>query len=119
MKAGKKIKLIRLLKGFTQKELAHEIGKTRALLSHIEKTDKINHETLLLILKALKITENDFDLFDEETVNNIVIKKSEKPEDDTMKKLHEELIFIKKENILLQEIIQAQKELINVLKKKG
>jgi transcriptional regulator with XRE-family HTH domain len=119
MKAGKKIKLLRQLKGLTQEELAYKIGKTRALLSHIEKTNKINHETLVLILKAFKISMEEFEFFDEKTVEKTLHKKPVTVEDDVLKQLHEQLVAYKKENSLLKEIIHSQKELISVLKKKN
>jgi len=119
MKTGKKIKLLRQLKGLTQQELAYKIGKTRALVSHVEKTNKINHETLLLILKAFKVSEEEFAVFDEKTVEKTLITKPARAEEDVLKQLHEQLVAYKKENTLLKEIIHSQKELITVLKKKG
>jgi transcriptional regulator with XRE-family HTH domain len=41
MHTGKKIKLLRNIKNITQEELAEKINKTRALVSHIEKTGKV------------------------------------------------------------------------------
>ncbi|MBK7965004.1 MAG: helix-turn-helix transcriptional regulator [Bacteroidetes bacterium] len=56
--------MIRGLRGLTQEQLASKINKTRAMVSNIEQTGKVNHYTLLSILKALSITENDLDRFD-------------------------------------------------------
>ena len=64
MLTGKKIKLLRQIHGYTQEELASKIGRTRALVSHIEQSDKINHDTLLLILKLFKLSEEEFKHFD-------------------------------------------------------
>jgi transcriptional regulator with XRE-family HTH domain len=41
MLTGKKIKLLRQIHGYTQEELASIIGRTRALVSHIEQSDKV------------------------------------------------------------------------------
>ena len=63
MYIGKKIKLLRTMRGLTQEELAKKINKTRALVSYSEQTGKINHYTLQAILKALGVSEEEFEGF--------------------------------------------------------
>ena len=63
---GKKIRQYRLIKGFSQQQLAELIHKGRPLISHIENTGKVNHATLLSICKALQITEEQLTSISEE-----------------------------------------------------
>lgn len=63
---GKKIRQYRLIRGFSQQELADLIHKGRPLISHIENTGKVNHATLMSICKALQITEEQLTSISEE-----------------------------------------------------
>ena len=114
MQAGKKIKMLRALKGLTQDELAAKINKTRALVSHIEQTGKVNHHTLLAILKVLGISPDEFEKFD--------TKESLKPykntENTQVDVLKERIEHYKKENKALKEALLSQKKLIAVLERK-
>lgn len=56
MHVGKKIRHYRVIKGLSQQQLADLIHKARPLISHIESTGKVNHDTLLSICKALKVS---------------------------------------------------------------
>jgi transcriptional regulator with XRE-family HTH domain len=116
MHTGKKIKLLRNIKNITQEELAEKINKTRALVSHIEKTGKVNHYTLLSILKIFKLSEDEFDNFNEEKA----IKKNPKEIELKLesKLLNEKIDYYQNENKLLREIIENQKEIIRSLKSK-
>lgn len=55
--AGKKIKLARVEKGWTQQDLADRVNKTRPLISKIEKTGEGHYLTLQAIYKVLGISE--------------------------------------------------------------
>ncbi len=114
MHAGKKIKMLRALKGFKQEDLAGKINKTRALVSHIEQTGKVNNYTLNSILKALGISNEEFEKFD----GKDAIKPYRSQEEDEVKMLKERLESYQKENRALKELIQSQKKLIAVLEKK-
>ncbi len=117
MHTGKKIKLLRNIKNITQEDLAEKINKTRALVSHIEKTGKVNHYTLLNILKVFKINEAEFETFNEEKA----VKKT--PAEYELKVetniLNDKVEYYQNENKLLREIIESQKELIKNLKVKN
>ena len=117
MHTGKKISLLRKLKGFTQDDLAEKINKTRALVSHIEQTGKVNHYTLQTILKALKIQAEEFDSFK----GNITIAQ-----EDAAGYGSKEIAAIKqksenyqKENEMLKELVLSQKKIIEMLEAKG
>jgi transcriptional regulator with XRE-family HTH domain len=59
MHIGEKIKMARRIRSLTQDELGNKINKTRAAVSFIEQTGKVNHFTLKAILKVLNISEED------------------------------------------------------------
>jgi transcriptional regulator with XRE-family HTH domain len=115
MLTGKKIKLLRQIHGYTQEELASKIGRTRALVSHIEQSDKINHDTLLLILKLFKLSEEEFKHFD-----NSGLKKPKNRDyitaEEQIIELKEKITRYQKENEMLKEISESQKEIIKLLK---
>ena len=61
---GRKIRILRVMRGITQNELSDRISKTRALVSYIEGTGKVNHYTLQEILKALDVSAEEFEAFE-------------------------------------------------------
>jgi transcriptional regulator with XRE-family HTH domain len=67
---GRKIRRYRMMKEITQKKLADMIHKERPLISHIERTGKVNHETYLAICKALNITPEALESLAEEPFSN-------------------------------------------------
>lgn len=111
MDIGKKIKVLRAEKGISQQELADLVNKTRTLISHIEVTSKVNFFTLTEIANALDVTVSYFT--DDTTAENIVKEKGV----DYLK-LSERIKKIERENELLNEIVQNQKEIISQLKDK-
>jgi len=113
MLVGKKIKLLRALKGLTQDELADRINKTRALVSHIEQTGKVNNYTLTSIIKVLGISEEDFERFDGKTT----LKPYPAQESDESNILRERIEHYQKENKALKELIASQKKIISILEK--
>lgn len=108
MDIGKKIKVLRAKKGINQQELADLINKTRALVSHIEVTSKVNFFTLTEIANALGV---NISYFTEET-NNIVNEEQSK-----YSPLYEKVEKLENENKLLNQIVENQKEIIEQLKK--
>lgn len=111
MNIGKKIKVLRAKKGLSQQELADLINKTRALISHIEVTSKVNFYTLNEIANVLDVSTSYFT--DDLTPNDIV--KETSTEYST---LYERIEKVERENELLNEIIENQKEIIKQLKDK-
>ncbi len=117
MHSGEKIKLLRQLKGMNQENLSEKIGKTRALVSHIETTGKVHYETLLTILKNLEISEEDFKNFDGKDLK-IGQSKDQKKYESEIVDLKELLARMKKENSMLKDLVGSQKEIIDLLKEK-
>ncbi len=97
MHPGLRIKVARVAKGLTQEELAEKIGRTRSLISGIEKTGKVNHYTLVAICNVLDLDPDD--------LSDISLQD---PEDAP----HSELATLRSENKLLRQEIQALKELV-------
>lgn len=116
MHSGNKIKQLRQLKGLTQDELALKINKTRALVSHIEQTGKVNHYTLVAITKVLGISLEDFENYTLQKSLKKYINHEEQNENE-LKVLQEKLVHYQKENKLLQEYIESQKKISNYLEK--
>jgi len=117
MHTGKKIKLLRNLKGISQEQLASKIGRTRALISHIEQSGQVNYETLLLILNFFNLKKDDFDNFEQ---NQIKLTKTKDNilQIDELQKLKEQISSCQKENSILKELVDSQKEIIKLLKEK-
>jgi len=111
MNIGKKIKVLRAEKGISQQQLADMINKTRTLISHIEVTSKVNYYTLNEIATSLGVPISYFT--DDFSSNNVVNEKSE----DYLT-LSEMFKKLERENELLNEIINNQKEIISQLKEK-
>ena len=117
MYTGEKIKLLRQLKGMNQEQLSERIGKTRALISHIEKTGKAHHETLLTIIKCFDITEEEFKNFEGSDIkignsNNNINLEAEIKEYGVL------IDRLKKENKILSDMVSSQKDIIELLKEK-
>lgn len=110
---GKKIRIIRRLKGLTQEELAQKINKTRALVAHIERTGKISFYTLSSIAEVLNISPDTIKIFNEK---NIIASEQTplygKSELDILK---EKLEGLQKENNIFRELIESQKKVILML----
>ena len=109
MSIGKKIKVLRAEKGISQEELAVLINKTRALISHIEITSKVNFYTLTELANVFNVPVSYFT----EDLNSLNMVKEDRKE---YASLPEKLKKLERENELLNEIIQNQKEIIAQLK---
>lgn len=123
MHIGLKIKMIRLSKGLKQIDLADRINKTRALVSHIEQTGQVNYYTLESIAKALEVEVavlqsdivNDSGYMYYQKANaqeNTVPLYEEDERELTIKKLEEEVHFLK-------QLVKSQLEIIESLSKFG
>lgn len=122
MHIGLKIKMIRLSKGLKQIDLADKINKTRALVSHIEQTGQVNYYTLETIAKALEIdatvlnseivSDSGYMYYQKENSDSTIPTYHEEEEKDlSIKKLEEEVNFLK-------QLVKSQLEIIKDLSKK-
>lgn len=97
MHLGKKIKLARMSKGLTQAQLAEKIHKTRPLISHIEQTGKVHHDTVNAICRVLGISF--------ESLNQV-----EDPSQVYDMPTREAFDFLKRENEHLKMLVKALSE---------
>ena len=107
MNLGKKIKLARVARGWSQEELAEKVNKTRALISHIENTGKVNSYTLNYICKVLNLD-----------VSTLMENSSISPSDFffSEKNSKKEIKILLEKIKLLEGLVESQKELIASLK---
>jgi transcriptional regulator with XRE-family HTH domain len=117
MHVGEKIKLLRTLRKLSQTELAEKINKTRALVSNIEKSGKVNHYTLKKILSVLNVTMEEFEMLESDKII-LIPKEINYYIENEIKQLKEKLNYYQKANETLQELVDAQKIIINSLKKR-
>ena len=108
MNLGRKIKLARVAKGWSQEDLAEKINKTRPLISHIENTGKANAYTLTKICKVLSLDLAA--VTDETEINPGDFYISEK-------NLSKEIIQLNDKIKLLEDLVESQRDLISNLKK--
>lgn len=114
---GQKIRRLRALKGINQEELAFRIGKTRSLISHLERTGSVNKYTLREIAEALGVDVETIENSSYESVFPIVINKA--PKENDKKEQYKELLEKQKLEIeYLKKTIDHQWQLINDLAKK-
>ncbi len=119
MHLGKKIKLARITKGYTQQELADLIGKTRPLISLIEQKGTVNTYTLQDIEKALGVELGD----SHGKANEPLPDPLENGKSISSLKLENEKLLaeIAGLKVLMEsqkEVIESQRELILMLKEK-
>jgi transcriptional regulator with XRE-family HTH domain len=106
---GEKIKRLRAFRGMTQEELAEALGKTRSLVSFLERTGKVNKYTLQEISGILKTTPDELEA-------GITLEEDSQPAYSTTNS--EELIDqLRKEISFLKETINNQWQLLKELSK--
>lgn len=116
MHIGLQIKLARVAKGLTQKELAKRIFKTRPLISHIEQKGDVNEKTLDDIRKVLNMT-TPIHTVQEIAQNATKPSIQQKPAQQEVEFLLSEIAWLKSENEVMRQFIETQKLLILRLKK--
>ncbi len=112
MHLGIKIKMARMSKGLSQQDLADKINKTRALVSHVEQTGKVNAYTLNKICKALNMEIDQIEHIINESKNDFNAKFQKDS-------LLREVELLKQEIKLLKDMINMQKDVINDLRSKN
>jgi transcriptional regulator with XRE-family HTH domain len=113
MHLGKKIKIARITKGYTQQELADKIGKTRPLISAIEQTGRANNYTLKAICQALGL---DVDDLENDTVSDPLSTYRSKKDKAEVDRLNAEIDKLRNEQEILKDLVGSQKEVIKMLK---
>lgn len=116
MHLGKKIKLVRIAKGYTQQELGDKVGKTRPLISSIEQTGNVNMYTLMDICKVLDLSAEDLDQVG--TSQDAYFPYMGKNKND-LEELKAENKRLKEDVEILKELVDSQKEIIQFLRSQG
>jgi len=109
MHIGEKVKRIRAFRGLTQQDLANAIGKTRSLISHLERTGEASPYTLKEIADVLHVSvgtlQNDPDLnltiVDEAAHPYVTVPEAEKMIVQMQKEIH----FLKETNARQWQLI--------------
>jgi len=104
MHIGQKIRLLRVSQALTQQQLAEKIHKERPLISHIERSGKIHHQTFLLICKALKVSPEQLEFASDEPFGNYLTGNKN------------EIQVLKSENERLKNELRLKDEIINAMK---
>ena len=113
MHIGKAIKNLRQLAGLTQTQVGEGIGKTKGLISQIEKTGNVNHYTLVKIAKKLNTSPEKIEQYQKSLAN----PKHEEPNAPAQSNLPE-FELLKLENLHLKEQILLLKKTIVLLESK-
>jgi transcriptional regulator with XRE-family HTH domain len=113
MHLGKAIRNLRLLSDLTQLQLAKSIGKTKGLISQIEKNGRVNYYTLLKIAEVLQTTPEKITQYQ----NSLEGKAASGSTESIQKKLPD-LDLMKLENHFLKEQILLLKKTISLLESK-
>ncbi len=111
MHIGQKIRLLRVSQRMTQQQLAEKIHKERPLISHIERTGKIHHQTFLLICKALKVSPEQIEFASDEPFGSY-----QKAAGNEIQLLKTEVERLKNELRLKDELIQSLKAHLKEIK---
>ena len=104
MHIGQKIRLLRVSQHMTQQQLAEKIHKERPLVSHIERTGKIHHQTFIDICKALKVSSEQLEFASDEPFGSYG-----RDSGNEIQALKAEIDRLKSELKLKDEILQATK----------
>jgi transcriptional regulator with XRE-family HTH domain len=110
MHLGTQIKIARISAGLTQQDLADKVHKTRPLISSIEQTGRVNDVTLKKICQVL-----DLDINELKTANNVIVNQFVSAK-QRFEELQRENINLKLEIASLKDLVDTQKDLIELLK---
>jgi len=119
MHLGEKIRLLRLMSNLSQEELGSKIGRTKALISRLEKTGKGSYYTIEAIAKAFHMTVEQIIAFESKPQK---LQKEYEMLSSTyeanVKELEKEVDRLNSENQLLRQTLEAHQSLIKELKTK-
>ena len=107
---GQRIKRLRSYRGMTQDDLAAALGKTRSLVSFLERTGKVNKYTLQEVAQILNVTPEDLEAGDTFRVSDAPMPVSSPPKTELVDQLRQEIGFLK-------ETINHQWDLLKSLSK--
>ena len=107
---GLKIKRLRAYRGMTQDDLAKALGKSRSLVSFLERTGNINQYTLKEICSILRTSPDELE-------PGMQGWREDAPEDYKEQSAKDQIIIrLQEENRFLKETIQRQWNLFREIK---
>ena len=112
MNRGERIRNRREELGISQAELARMLNKTRSLVSHIEKTGKVNDLTYYDILRKL-----DLSPVGEDEIHLAKRMSILRDQDSHYTTSISEIEFLRREISTLREMVELQKAVIEMLRK--
>jgi transcriptional regulator with XRE-family HTH domain len=122
---GRKISRIRELRGMKQEALAAELGISQQAVSKIEQSAEVENEALERIAKALGVPVEGIKKFNEEAVFNIIGNTVNNHDQAAFFNYYptfnpiEKLVELFEENKkLYQELLQSEREKVEILKGK-
>jgi transcriptional regulator with XRE-family HTH domain len=100
---GEKVKRLRSFKGLKQEDLAQAIGKTRSMVSFLERTGNINKYTLQEVAVALDVPVSIFEADDmlshlqmhRHVAEDLVRRYNKDAEEDIILMLHDEIKYLR------------------------
>lgn len=107
---GRHLQILRDELGINQDEMALKIGKSKSLVSYIERTGKVSDATLMDLAKVLKVSFESLKAYPLTEADNRA------GEIEALKKENQERL---KEIELLRKVIEGQEKLIRILEGKG
>jgi transcriptional regulator with XRE-family HTH domain len=110
MHIGIAIKKLRQLAGLTQQNVADAMGKTKGLVSQIEKTGKVNYYTLVSIAKQLKTTPEKIEQY-----HQVLANPKQNLQTAPVQNNLPELEILRLENKHLKEQISLLRKTITIL----
>lgn len=114
---GQKIKRLRAFRGMRQEDLAARIGKTRSLISHIERTGNVNNYTKKEIATILQCDPEEFEITAPSFQDlNLTVQKQNS--DEQIQVFENMIKELKSEIVYLKGIINQQWELIKRLEER-
>ena len=124
---GRKISKIRELKGMKQENLAHELGISQQAVSKIEQSADVDGEALEKIAKILGVPADAIKNFNDDAVLNIISNTFTSQDTSTLNAINfqpsfnpiDKIVELYNEKIiLLERLLQAEKEKNEILKAK-
>lgn len=112
MNRGERIRVRREELGISQAELARMLGKTRSLISYIEKTGKVNDLTFYDIIRKLDLPIQSED-------EQFLVKRFDRGDESQIQneRSRSELEFLRREVSTLRDMVELQKAVIELLRR--
>lgn len=122
---GRKIARIRELRGMKQDALAMELGISQQAVSKIEQSETVEEETLERVAKALGVTADGIQKFNEEAVFNIISNTFTDHSSNnnnyqcTFNPIDKIIELYEEKQALMERLLESEREKVEILKGKS